>query len=673
MPAFAETGARLSPPLSRVQLSLRRRQVLILSLQWLPLIALFITAARKLATTAEVLACLALLLLAWALYTGYSLRKLDTASLLRAVHSALPALEDSLDLLFVQPVHGLAKLQRVRIAERLERALLPDLRRPIPWRRIGMGWSIGAAIFLPLLWLPLSRHRAGTTVPGSVLGAALQINPPAYTHLPSRRVDSLDANVAAGSRVEFRLRLDARVASAALLFEDGTKLVLQHNAEWRAVRTLSTSTLYRLQLDSSAELQALHRIDVIPDQAPRLIVNEPRQTLNLVAPQQKFWELEFEASDDYGLAAAELSLSLAQGTGENIKTSQQTLVLEGDGGDLHRVYRKHLDLTQLGFALGDDLIVRFSVTDNHPATPNKTQSASYILRWPAAAEPISEGMEGLVQKTLPAYFSSERQLIIDTEALIAERANIAPSKLAQRADELGVQQKMLRLRYGQFLGEEFESYAEQEAPPKFGDVGSITTDFGHVHDKPGAATLFDTDTRRILKSALDEMWQAELQLRQAQLDAALPYEYKALAYIKEVQQAERIYLARVGVALPENDAARRLTGERGGLSDRDGRVPAADPAAAEARQIWESLNGPSPRWSALEQWIAQHRSSLPDALSVLAAIDRAQRSAAGGMDCAACRNEVANRLWPLLPTPSTALEPRRLPSAAGQTYLDALP
>jgi hypothetical protein len=313
--------------------------------------------------------------------------------------------------------------------------------------------------------------------------------------------------------------------------------------------------------------------------------------------------------------------------------------------------------------------------DNRPGTPNRTQSASFILRWPAQIETASEGMEGLVQKTLPAYFTSERQLIIDSEALVAQRAGLAASRFASRSDELGVEQKTLRLRYGEFLGEESEPDAEHDADTAptsntFGDAGNITAEYGHMHDKPEAATLLDPDTRRLLKGAINEMWQAELHLRQAAPEQALPYEYKALEFIKQVQEAERIYLARAGVQLPQVDPTRRLTGERTGLKDHDLSVPAATAEDSPLPALWAALRGGSatPDWARFDAWVRAHESTLPDALDLLAAADRAQHEPS----CADCRAELLARLWPLLPPPAAALQPREQADTEGSAYLQAL-
>jgi hypothetical protein len=682
--------------LDAIRRGVRRRAVSVRALLLLPLVAGWALVASRYWGVGASAVGAALLAVAAAAWIRHGLRVYEGRWLIRRLNALVPALEDSADLLvgsrLAATSHGagLSALQVTRLTARLNDVPLPELRPPYPRRALAITWGVallatGAALLAPSLWQRLPTFSAaGTPSSGNAaIKGALRITPPTYTHLPTQDLDSLDAKVPEGSRVAFAVHPGAKVSAAALAFHDGSRLVLHPDGEtWRGERTVDSSTLYRLHLDAdnhsgTEDLPAadrLHRLDVLADQPPELIVRTPDHTLNLLAKGQKTWDLVFEARDDYGLGPAQLSIAHAQGSGENIKTTQQMLVLEGDGDERHRTYRRTLDLAALGFAEGDDLIVRVSVADNRPGHPNIIQSASFILRWPAQIETASSGMEGLVQKTLPAYFASERQIIIDSEALQAQRDHLEAKRFAARADELGVEQKVLRLRYGEFLGEESEHSAQHDddtasTSKSFGDAGNLTSEYGHVHDRREAATLLDPDTRRILKAALDEMWQAELHLRQADPDLALPYEYKALDYIKQVQQAERIYLARAGVQLPQVDASRRLTGDRAGLSDRDIAPPDTVPDESPIAAIWQSLNGDeAPDWPRLTTWTRQHQNTLPDALGLLAAADRVQHDPA----CARCRTELANMLWPLLPPARAALEPRRLPDASGAAYLQAL-
>jgi hypothetical protein len=58
------------------------------------------------------------------------------------------------------------------------------------------------------------------------------------------------------------------------------------------------------------------------------------------------------------------------------------------------------------------------------------------------------------------------------------------------------------------------------------------------------------------------MWEAELRLRLSQPKEALPFEYKALRLLKEVQQQSRAFVRKMGFnppSIPEKE--KRLTGE----------------------------------------------------------------------------------------------------------------
>jgi hypothetical protein len=65
-----------------------------------------------------------------------------------------------------------------------------------------------------------------------------------------------------------------------------------------------------------------------------------------------------------------------------------------------------------------------------------------------------------------------------------------------------------------------------------------------------------------LKAALAQMWESELRLRLGQPKNALPYEYKALRLLKEVQQSTRVYVRKTGFEPPPlQETQKRLTGD----------------------------------------------------------------------------------------------------------------
>ncbi|MEE6231305.1 hypothetical protein V2H87_23220, partial [Stenotrophomonas maltophilia] len=338
-----------------------------------------------------------------------------------------------------------------------------------------------------------------------------------------------------------------------------------------------------------------------------------------------------------------------------------------------------------------------------------------ILRLPSAEVALGAELEGRIKKTLPAYFRSQRQIIIDAEALIRQRRSLAAEDFVKRSDAIGVDQRILRLRYGQFLGEESEgapkppptsdlptsdaptadghdddhehdhgaqagaqddhghdhgSTANADIPPVFGSETDVLSEYGHAHDHAEATTLLDPQTRATLKAALDQMWSAEGELRQGRPEQALPFAYKALGFIKQVQQAERIYLARVGPELPPIDESRRLGGDRAGLASRElplaARTP-PDPAIVEAWQRLGDDNG-APDLDALAAWQQRNAAYLPDALDLAAAIEQLRIEP----DCGDCRQRLRAQLWRALQRPLPQTMRRSAADAMGQRYLDAL-
>ncbi|KRA45051.1 hypothetical protein [Pseudoxanthomonas sp. Root630] len=653
-------------------------------------------------------------------------RAFDTAWLVRQLDARRKDLDDSSDLLLSPPASltPLQHLQQARVRERLRNQPAPDLRTPWPWPRIVAMWLVaGIVIAVAALW-PARTPVAGTLAPADeeapiipgvprLVGQRLHVAPPSYTGQPPRDEATLDAKAPVGSRLAWTLRFEPQPTRADLVFHDGQRIALQRDGDtWQATQVLAKSTLYRV-VAAGTEAQPpskLRRLDAIPDRAPQVKVLAPDRGLSLVAVGQTRWALAFEARDDYGVAAAAtLKLTLAQGSGENIAFKEQAMTLHGTGPATARRFAASLDLKALGMAVGDDLIAQLTVRDTRAPTPQTAQSPGLILRWPADLGQESTGLEGLVKKVMPAYFRSQRQIIIDAEALQKQKRGLAADTFVTRSDAIGVDQRILRLRYGQFLGEEAEG--EPQPPPTsdadddhadddghdhaetptaaqdghdhatsatgkdFGREADVLEAYGHTHDHAEAATLLDPDTRATLKKALDQMWQSELHLRQGQPDRALPFAYKALEYIKQVQQATRIYLARVGPELPPIDETRRMGGDRKGIAARAlgplERMP--DEVDVAPARAWRALaNDRAPAdgadLDALHAWLRANEARVPDALDLFAAIDEVR----GDPTCAACRARLRALLWSASPQPPAQVPRRTAPDDAGRRYLDAL-
>lgn len=653
-------------------------------------------------------------------------RRFDRAWLVARLDAARRDLEDSSGLLFLhdEALAPLQRLQRARLEQRLRERPAPDLRPPWSMRAIALAWALLAAACLVLALWPVSSSSPARVPPVAdgataveaprLVAQSLRVRPPAYTGQDASTLQSLDAEAAVGSTLRWRLRFAPQPEAVALVFHDGERLALQREGEeWTTSLVLKASTLYRVVPAGAEDAGAspLHRLDAVPDLPPRVRVLAPERGLTLLSPGQDRWPLRFEAMDDHGVApSARLLLTRTEGTGENIRFHEHVRVLQGRGDARSRRFELDLRPSDFGLQRGEDLVARLEVLDNRAPQPQLSRSASVILRWPP--EPVlgAEGLDGLARQILPAYFRSQRQIIIDAEALLRERPGLAATEFERRSDLLGVDQRLLRLRYGQFLGEESEggsapptndlptsdlptndapaaaadAHGDKHdhdheppapgapAPAGFGNVGDVLEEFGHTHDIAEAATLLDPETRETLRSALREMWQSELHLRQAAPDQALPYAHRALELIKQVQQAERIYLQRVGTQLPPIDETRRLGGDRSALRNR------ALPPLAEAgiepalSNAWRSLDAAADdtlpaTLDALQAWTEANRDRLEDPLAWIAAID-ALRQQPG---CADCRDALRGLVWSALPRPAGAFG-RRDGDAAGRRYLEAL-
>jgi hypothetical protein len=711
----------------------RTRSVVDDVLLWLPLPLLMAAAIWRWqgALAASLVAIAGFLLLT--MFAWRRARRFDRQWLIRQLDARRTDLEDSADLLFAEDarLNPVQQLQRARLQQRLATTAAPDLRPAWSSPRIAATWITGAlGVALLVFWpsrqattaLALSTENlpAVAGVP-RLVAQRLRIVPPAYTGLAARDEASLDTKAPQGSQLRWTLRFEPQAAAADLVFHDGTRLALIRDGDdWSVGRRLDKSVLYRV-VPRGAERQPappLHRLDALADTPPQIKVLVPERSLSLVTPGQRSWPLTFEASDDYGVAAnAQLRVTLAQGEGENVTFRERTLEVRGTGSRTLKRFSPQLDLASLGFATGDDLIAQLTISDNRAPQSQKVRSPSLILRWPSDLGTESTGLEGMVKKVMPAYFRSQRQIIIDAEALLKEKRKLDAERFVARSDSIGVDQRILRLRYGQFLGEEAEGGAKppptndaethddehhdehgdehaetqaeaashdehdhadtsSEAQPAFGADTNVLEEFGHTHDHAEAATLLDPETRATLKKALDQMWQSELHLRQGNPQQALPYAYKALGFIKEVQQATRIFLARVGPELPPIDESRRLSGDRAGLARRELALAMKNPDAdAAPDDVWRLL-AESPNTAkaaalpldALERWLHANEARVPDPLAFVSAIDAVRRDPS----CVECRRSLRGLLWTVLPRPPANVSRRGDPGADGRRYLEAL-
>lgn len=651
-------------------------------------------------------------LAAWA---GERRRPVTGALLARHLDRALPELEESASLLLEdKAVSGLGALQRRRVASRFDpgraRAALP---RAEQQRALRLGLPLAAAGMI-LFALPPATRSVGWISDTEADGRALtlktlgvEIAPPAYTGLPAREAQASDLEAEEGATLHWRLLAGGPLEHARLVFSNGDSAAFTRTASgaWEATTRAERSTLFRVQLagaDSLALTSDDYRLAVRPDRPPLLTVVKPEPRTVVDPKTLPPVDVEVLANDDYGVASAGIAATIASGRGEAVRFRRLRLpftsrTARAGHGEL---LRATLDLRALKLGAGDELYFEVEATDRRTPVPNRSRSETMFITVRDSAEVAGADVTRLALGVQPEYFRSQRQLIIDTEKLLADQPKLARAVFQQRSNELGMDQGLLRLRYGQFLGEEFEEELQpmggrehaaqgtvtpdrQEAP-KAGDEAKTTrpeTDpkktekkaiegLEHRHDDAENATLLGRSVKDKLREAVGAMWKSELKLRTHEPRAALPYMYQALELIKQVQQDARVYVQRVGFEPPPIEVDRlRLTGKLKDIADtrlshtfaaRD-TLPATrralallSPAAAErlAGKNQADRAELATALAAAGQELARIAVDDPALLPLL----RDLRQLTDSVDCLPCRAQVRAGFWRALPPAEPRLE-----------------
>jgi len=594
---------------------------------------------------------------------AWQLRHRVAKNCLRWLDAAAPALEDSSACL-VDARSPLARLQQRRLLARLDRVADAALLRQIAHRQARWNWrwlalsGVAAAAVLASAGLRqgVSRATAAPVAPAVAVDTlTLQVAPPAYTGVAAFDSAPRDLLVPEQSRVRWCVQAGgasgssgssgssspaAPASSAAaadrIELSDGSELALAAGcASWLA----SESVAWRWR-------GLRHTLRVQPDAAPAITVRAPEELIRILGPGETSARIVVTVRDDYQVARASLHLTLARGSGENVRFSDRELPLPQGRDPRVREGDQTWTLKELGMEPGDELYVFVRASDNAEPRPHISTSPTVTLRLPGP-QAASEEASALPMLVKPENLRSQRQIIIDTEQLLADiKANpkLKPAEVRARSESIASEQAQLRRRYGQFLGEESSLFGDADDHEAESGAGQpdLMAQFGHTHDQAENATLFDEATKQVLRRALSAMWDAEKALRAITPQPALPFEYRALEAIKQLQQADRIYLHRTAFVPPPLKEEKRLSGDAvGALSSRreQGAMPEAVPAPL--RELLRALaeDAPLPAlWpAAARAWIRERIVADEDRLAAQRAVQDVQDG------CVPCR--AALRAW----------------------------
>ena len=515
--------------------------------------------------------------------------RIDERKVVNFLDLNYPALEESAGLFIKdeEDLTGLEILQKQKIGAVLNQVKVPFF----PDKKIYTGVGVlclsilayALAFIVPSESSPTFHNTANqastkpgivVNIPPTVANLEIFVTPPAYTRSLARSQEELYLKVESGAVVEWKVLMNKPVKVLKFIFNNNDQMILRAAAttpnEWRLKRKITEQGFYQMEIDGVKS--DLYQIEIIPDLPVRIKVNSPRQHTIVDVGQPQRTTLKVSLIDDYGISSAYIAATMASGKGEGVSFTEKKLTFDHNFNNrLQADLVKVIDFKSLGMKPGDELYFYVSATDNYNQT---SRSDVYFVSIVDTTELMSlAGMSNGVN-LVPEYFRSQRQIIIDTEKLLKEQSTIPDQQFKIKSNEIGIDQKLLRLRYGKFLGEESETeigadhdhedgaHTEKDnSEEKLGDVKAIMDQYAHNHDIAEDATFFEPELKAQLKAVLTEMWGSELRLRTYKPEGALPYQYKALRLLKDLQQKSRAYVAKTTVKVSQLKLEKRLSGE----------------------------------------------------------------------------------------------------------------
>lgn len=618
-------------------------------------------------------------------------------------------------------------LQKNRIQPKVEALLSTDLRSHLPSYSIKPAILISALVVLSFILIETLPPAVLSTT-GSASTQVINDSPkvtklfrleatditvtaPSYTGLEAQKTKDLNLELIAGSTVTWQLLFSGvnLHQDLAIMLPDKQLIPLSKQADnhYQAKATLHHSGVYYIAADEQI-LSDIHTIAVTADTRPTIRFITPIETIiELTKNAEPTVQASVTIEDDFGLGRVEILASIASGSGEAVKFRDQTFQFDSQSvveGKTHFIKNWHL--TELGMQPGDELYFSIRAWDNRQPAPQQSRSASKIIRW---LEDEQQGIlaDGLVISFIPEYFKSQRQIIIETKELIADKTNLTIKSFNRTSRDLGSAQSALKQKYGQFLGDEVDSgtlQSMEDGPELANDdhqehgdepeqssehehegenhqaeqadksgYSQIIEQFGHAHGEADDGNFIKKglpSPKLLMKRAIANMWQAELHLLLSEPELALPFENQALALLNRAKKADRIYVKRLGFEPPPVSEKRRYQGD---LSDilsyqRNEKTPEKNAPMQSIVALLNILNQSSvalasapltsEQTNIVEQVKAYFSGQLtadPKNISFIATLEKIQQANSFNLiNCKDCVSTLREKLWQTLPSPIAA-------------------
>lgn len=482
----------------------------------------------------------------------------DVRAMLRAVEAAQPSLGNA--LLAWHEVEAGALAPSPAFRQRLvgqARDALRQASRPVPRRAGQWGMAATAAgMALLLAWLaPSMRARQNSLAPSGATPASAPpaseleptvsfvVTPPAYTGRPPIAIGQV-AVVEALVGSSIRARYDNLPRHAAVRF-GAQPLPLTPRpdagaAGGEAVLELQASGMLTLQDATGQALQST-AVRAVPDAAPLVRIEQPGHDLRLPDAARTI-PVVITASDDIGLRAVRLRYTRVSGSGESFTFTDGELPVDlRRASDVAWQGRATFDLSALAMGPGDSVVYHAVARDARLDGAGLAESERYLIELPRPG--ALAGGDFSLPEPEQRYALSQRMIIQLTERLLERRTRIDAGDYLREAQGLSLQQRRVRAEFVFLMGGEVVDEVEEAA---------------HAHEVE--AGRLDNSGQQELREAVRQMTQAEQRLTAADLEEALPYEYRALNALQAAFGKAR-YFMRTLPATVAIDVTRRGTGD----------------------------------------------------------------------------------------------------------------
>lgn len=424
---------------------------------------------------------------------------------------------------------------------------------------------LGPMTRVPLL-SRLTSSASTATAPGA-LRVTMSIQPPVYTGVPETTlVDPQQLQAIEGSTLSISVE---STAATLTVEQDGTPRTLARGTDGRFKDRLALTKTGYLLITADTGASRLIPIVVSPDALPAVKLTAPGRDLRYAAGNPTI-AFDAHATDDFGLTSLALRYTKVSGSGEQFDFQEGELPLQvrqTSGRDwTGRVSRS---LADLNLKDGDMLVYRAVASDARPGDGSASSDAFFI-------EISKLGATAGDAFTLPEeetkYALSQQMLIMKTERLNRQRAAMAASDLNEAAQNLAVEQRMIRAEFVFMLGGEIEDEDVEAAQ-------SNELQEGRLQNRG----------QRDLRAATVAMSQAEKLLTGANTADALTAERAAVVALQRAFSKDRYILRALG-ARSQLDQARRLTGNLSQAADWR-RAPLEPAANRRLAQLEDLLRG----------------------------------------------------------------------------------